>query len=198
MEAQTQLIAPQTAWFHVFKHMIESGDAAKLGPYAMFVYLVIKAYTNWKTGKAWPGIDLIVQKTGISRGKVISSLKVLEEHGYLEKKKVWKNNQYVLKEKITFNDEEGRPQAVAAWDYLPTTIGDAVSEIRNFVSTSGTGSDFKIIHIEHLTLNVQQNFGGDGHRMNTTNIDAGGIDKILALPDDNPLKRAFLKSRGKE
>ena len=30
--------------------MIRGGDVAKIGPYAICVYLVIKAYVNYRTG----------------------------------------------------------------------------------------------------------------------------------------------------
>lgn len=41
--------------------MIDNGDVAKMGPFAT-VYMVIKGYTNWKTGKSWPGTELIAEK----------------------------------------------------------------------------------------------------------------------------------------
>ena len=64
---QGPLLEAQASWFHIFKSMLEGGDVAKMGPHATTVYLAVKAYTNWSTGKAWPGIDLITEKTGISK-----------------------------------------------------------------------------------------------------------------------------------
>jgi hypothetical protein len=71
---QLDMFKAETTWFHVFVSMVENGDVAKLGPHAVTVYLVIKAYTNWKTGKAFPGLDTIVEKSGISRAQVTRSL----------------------------------------------------------------------------------------------------------------------------
>ena len=59
---QMDLFKAETTWFHVFVSMIENGDVAKMGPYAVTVYLVVKAYTNWKTGKAFPSIETIAEK----------------------------------------------------------------------------------------------------------------------------------------
>ena len=56
-QKQMDLFKAETTWFHVFVSMIENGDVAKMGPYAVTVYLVVKAYTNWKTGKAFPDRD---------------------------------------------------------------------------------------------------------------------------------------------
>lgn len=196
---QMPLIEPQTAWFHVFKHMVDSGDVARMGPHATTVYLVIKSYTNWKHGKAWPGNKLIAEKSGISERKVDQCLKVLESSGYITKEKRGRKNFYTLKEKITITDGHGRPQSEATWDYLPSTIGDAVSEIRNFVATGGQGKDFKIIHIEHLILNLQQNYSGDNSQNNVNlNIDKKGVQEILKLPEDNPIKRAYLKALARQ
>jgi len=41
-----------------------------LGPHATTVYLVVKAYTNYKTGMSFPSIDTIVEKSKISRREV--------------------------------------------------------------------------------------------------------------------------------
>lgn len=194
---QLPLIEPTTAWFHIFKTMVDSGDVATIGPYATTVYLVIKSYTNWKTGKSWPGVELIVEKTGMSKSQVLRSLKMLEEHGYLVKDKVGRHNTYRLREKVTVTDAEGRPQAEAIWDYLPSTVSGAVAELKNFITT-GNGDGLKIIHIEHLTLNLQQNFECTDVDQNNMHFDRSGVDRILKLPDDNPLKRAFLADKARK
>ena len=54
------LFKAETTWFHVFVSMIENGDVAKMGPYAVTVYLVVKAYTNWssrRNGKKPPAAE---------------------------------------------------------------------------------------------------------------------------------------------
>jgi len=194
---QAPLIEPQTAWFHVFKQMVENGDVAQMGPYATTVYLVIKAYTNWTTGKSWPSVELIIEKTGMSKRQVLRSLKTLEDNEYVAKEKLGRKNIYRLREKIVMMDSEGRPQAAATWDYLPTTISNAVAEIRNFVST-GQENGLKIIHIDNLTLNIQQNF--EGSHGEQTNLDLGKHaekvwEKLLSDPD-NVVAKAFRAAKG--
>lgn len=154
---QMDLFKAETTWFHMFVSMIENGDVAKLGPYAVTVYLVVKAYTNWKTGKAFPSIDTLVEKSGISRAKVITSLSLLTEYGYLDKAKVGRKNSYTLREKVTLKDQEGRPAAFATWDYLPSTVEAARAELKRFMLTGE--QDGKILFIETLNLNVQVSTG---------------------------------------
>lgn len=108
-----ELFKAETTWFHVFVSMVENGDVAKLGPYAVTVYLVIKAYTNWKTGKAFPSIETIAEKSGISQAQVKRSLSLLVDNGYLDKTKMGRKNSYTLREKVTLKDQEGRPTACA-------------------------------------------------------------------------------------
>lgn len=193
-QEQIPLFEAQTAWFHVFKSMIDSGDVKKLGPYATTVYLVIKAYTNWKTGRSWPGIERIVDDTGISKRKVMDCLDSLVENGYLVKEKIGRKNTYRLREKIPFlhEDENGELQtsAVATWDYLPSTVKEAVAELRNFQVT-GSDSNLQIVHIEQLTINLQQNFDRASGNLNVLN---SPID-WEAVPDTDPVKRAYLASK---
>lgn len=154
---QGDLFKAETTWFHVFVSMIENGDVAKMGPYAVTVYLVVKAYTNWKTGRAFPSIDTIVEKSGISRAQVMRSLLQLVENGYLDKAKVGRKNSYTLREKVTLKDQEGRPAAYATWDYLPSTVEAARAELKRFMLTGE--HDGKVLFVETLNLNVQINQG---------------------------------------
>ena len=157
---QMDLFKAETTWFHVFVSMIENGDVAKMGPYAVTVYLVVKAYTNWKTGKAFPSIETIAEKSGISRRQVINSLATLAENGYIDKTKVGRKNSYTLREKITLKDQEGRPAAFATWDYLPSTVEAARAELKRFMLTGEY--DGKVLYVENLNLSVQIN-QGDGN-----------------------------------
>lgn len=157
---QMEMFKAETTWFHVFVSMIENGDVARMGPYAVTVYLVVKAYTNWKTGKAFPSIETIVEKSGISRAQVMRSLALLTENGYLDKAKIGRKNSYTLREKITLKDQEGRPAACATWDYLPSTVEAARAELKRFILTGE--HDGKILFVENLNLNIQVN-QGDGN-----------------------------------
>lgn len=189
-EKQLNLIEPETSWFHVFRTMVDSGDVAAMGPYAVTVYLVVKSYTNWRTGRSFPTVELIAEKAGISKRQVIASLKKLEELGYVTKERQGRANVYRLREKIELRDDQGRPAATASWDYLPSTVRDAVAELKQFTVT-GKSDGLNVVHIEHLTLNIQQVFGGENASQNNM-IDPN------ALPD-GPVKRAWLAAkRGKD
>lgn len=63
-ERQGEFFRAETTWFHVFHSMIATGDIARIGPYAVTVYLVIKAHANFETGKSFPGIDTLTTKVG--------------------------------------------------------------------------------------------------------------------------------------
>ena len=82
-----ETLQAETSWLHVFRAMIDSGDVARMGTHAVTCYLVIKSYTNWSTGKSFPAIETIAEKSGISLAQVKRPLKTLEEHGYVTKTK---------------------------------------------------------------------------------------------------------------
>ena len=180
MSDQGELFDAEVSWFHVFRDMIESGDVAKIGPHATTVYLVIKAHTNWSTGSAFPSIETIAKKSGISSRKIKDCLKDLEVAGYIRKEKRGRSNLYTLREKVEIIGGDGRPQAVASWDYLPATVKGAVADLKN-VMASGDFADAKVVHIENL--NVQMNFAsGDNATFNQSNV-ASEVAELLAHAD---------------
>ncbi|MEX3629298.1 MAG: helix-turn-helix domain-containing protein [Burkholderia sp.] len=150
---QGDLFRAETTWFHVFHSMIETGDVARMGPYAVTVYLVIKAHTNFSTGRSFPAIDTIATESGISRSQVIRELRTLEALGYIAKSREGRRNEYRLREKVCIQDGNGRPTAVATWDYLPSTVQAATADLKN-VLVSGDFAGSRIVHIERLQVNV--------------------------------------------
>lgn len=178
----------ETSWFHLFRCMIESGDAREMGPSPFMVYCVIKSHTNFSTGRAFPSIQTIVDKSGLSKSSVLRALKVLGEFGYLTVEKKGRNNVYRLREKVTMNDGEGRPAAVATWDYLPTSIKAAQAELRNFL-LEGKTDGLQVIQIEVLHLNVQINQGEGGNTQANFSPDALRDPRIRKLAERIDAKR---------
>lgn len=84
---QQELFQAETTWFHIFKTMIDSGDAAKMGGTTFLVYSVIKAHTNYSTGRSFPAIDTIAEKAGIDGRQVIRCINKLIEMEYVTKEK---------------------------------------------------------------------------------------------------------------
>lgn len=149
----SEALEAETTWFHIFKAMIESGDLARMDGSTIKVYLVIKAHTNFATGRAFPAIETIAAKAGISEPQVKRCLKALEAQGYIAKERQGRNNVYTLREKVQITDGDGRPAAVATWDYLPASVKEAVADLKN-VLVSGDFGGAKIVHIERLQVNV--------------------------------------------
>lgn len=153
MSEQSELFEAETQWFHVFKAMIDSGELATMDGSTVKVYLVVKAHTNFSTGRAFPALDTIAEKSGISLAQVKRCLRQLEELGYISKSKQGRSNVYTLREKIQIEDGHGRPAAVATWDYLPSSVQRAVADLKN-VLVSGDLAGAKVVHIERLQINV--------------------------------------------
>jgi DNA-binding transcriptional MocR family regulator len=188
---QFDLFKAETTWFHVFRSMIETGDVARMGASAFTTYCVIKAHTNFSTGRAFPSIETIVEKSGISKRQVINDLKTLEEHGYITKQKQGRANVYTLREKVGISDDHGRPVAAATWDYLPAGVSGAVADLKN-VLMSGDFAGAKIVSIERLTVNIN-NFRDNSTQINVQQL-LDDMDKLPAEMRDR-LQSAFMKSR---
>jgi len=173
---QAELFSAETTWFHVFKDMIDNGDMARLDGSAIKVYLVVKSFTNFSTGRAFPALDLIAEKAGLSERQVMRCLTELEDAGYISKSKAGRHNIYTLREKVTIKDDSGRPQAVATWDYIPNSVRDAVADLKHVMVTGDLGGA-KIVNIENLTVNIVSM--GD----NSTNINVSE-SSLAKLPKE--------------
>lgn len=148
-----ELFEAETHWFHVFKAMIDSGDLAKMDGSTVKVYLVVKAHTNFSTGHAFPALETISEKSGLSLSQVQQCLKQLEEHGYINKERKGRSNVYTLREKIKIDNGSGESVAVATWDYLPSSVQNAMADLKNVLVT-GDLAGAKVVHIERLQINV--------------------------------------------
>ena len=153
MSKQEELFEAETQWFHVFKAMIDSGELANMDGSTVKVYLVVKAHTNFSTGRAFPALETVAEKSGLSVSQVQRCLKQLEQHGYISKEKKGRSNVYTLREKIQIEDGQGRPAAVATWDYLPSSVQHAVADLKNVLVT-GDLAGARVVHIERLQVNV--------------------------------------------
>lgn len=169
---QAELFAAETTWFHVFKDMIDSGDMARLDGSAIKVYLVIKSYTNFSTGRAFPALELIADKAGLSESQVKRCLTALETAGYINKAKEGRHNVYTLREKVTLKGEDGQPQAVATWDYIPNSVREAVADLKH-VMVTGDLAGAKIVNIESLTVNIVR-----GDHNTQINFNQEAFDKL--------------------
>lgn len=176
---QMELFKAQTTWFHVFKDMVDNGDLARLSGSSIKVYLVIKSYTNFSSGKSFPMIETIAEKSGISSAQVKRELKSLEEYGYITKSKIGRNNCYTLREKVVIHDAMGQETAVATWDYLPSTVKDAVADLKNVLVTRNL-ENAQIVHIDKLQVNVTHVYD-NGVNLNIQSMmsDLDGLPKDL-------------------
>lgn len=177
--SQQELFQAETTWFHIFKTMIDSGDAAKMGGTTFLVYSVIKAHTNYSTGRAFPALETIAEKAGISHDQVARCINKLIEMEYVTKEKKGRNNLYTLREKVQMMDGQGRPSAVATWDYLPSTVKAAMADLKNVLMTGDLGSA-KIVHIERLQINIGNH-----------NININEVNDRLATITDPELRKAI-------
>lgn len=163
----------QTHWFHLFKAMIDHGEVARIGPYAFTVYAVIKANVNYHSGIAYPGIDLIAEKSGVSPAQVKRALGVLQAAGLITKTKTGRSNHYTLREKIQITEAD-----LATWDYVPSRTQHAVSELKKTMLT-GDFAGTQILNIERL--NIQINLaGGNSQIEDTRSINLDQLNPSIA------------------
>jgi DNA-binding IclR family transcriptional regulator len=182
----------ETRWFHMFRAMIDSGDLARMDGSTVKVYIVIKAHTNLQTGAAFPGVETIAEKSGLSRVQVWRALQVLEAMGYVTKTKQGRHNVYHLREKVNITDGEGQTVAQATWDYLPTLVKDAVADLRQVLASGDLGGA-KIVHIDHLYVQINANAIQPGGVANNL---SGSMANALQSVKDPALREQIARASG--
>jgi DNA-binding transcriptional regulator YhcF (GntR family) len=142
-----------TSWFATFRAMFAQGTVAKIGAVAYCVYSCIKSHADFHDGRSLPSQKEIANETGLSERAVQKSLKILEQHGLIERSKEWKHNIYRLKERMVVEDR----RAVITWTYLPAALRQARQEIQKFLMTDDC-SGAKVVNIERLevTINIDR------------------------------------------
>ena len=175
---QLGLFKADVSWFHIFKEMIKNKTWANMSPSAKALYPVLKAFTNWKDGRAFPTLDTLQEYSGLARTSISRALKELEKLGYIKaiKGKGGRSSNYKLVEKFQVEDSDGRPAASVSFDYLPAMVKDAVAELKHFAAKGlGMGDGkFQYIHIENLTLHVA---GRDVYQNQTNIVDSRAVLK---------------------
>lgn len=167
----------QTQWFHLFKAMVDHGEVARIGPHAFTVYAVIKAHANYHSGIAYPGIELIAEKSGVSPAQVKRALGVLQAAGLITKTRNGRSNHYTLREKIQVTEAD-LLHTVATWDYVPSRTQHAVSELKKAM-LSGDFAGTQILNIERP--NIQINLaGGNSQIEDTRSINLDQLDPSIA------------------
>lgn len=161
MILSSDIMRAETTWFHLFKALVESGDLARMSGSSVKVYIAIKSHVNFATGLSFPAEETIAKESGISLAQTKRELKALEKMGYVSKTKVGRRNQYRLRERIEIKNDEGRPYAVATWDYLPNSVQHAVADLKNVLVT-GDFAGARVVHIERLQIQLIQGEGNTG------------------------------------
>lgn len=158
-------------FFAVLNDMIRHKEIAAMSGNAVKVYLVIKSFTTWQDGRAFPEQKTIAEYTGLSLASVKRAIEELVTREIVTKTKGQNGNRYTLREKVIMTDTgTGEATHVATWDYVPSTLMTATKELKN-VALSGKFGDARIIYIERLNI---QNVEGDGTQ---NNFDFGKMTK---------------------
>jgi hypothetical protein len=132
--------------------MIATGALAKMTPYGLAVYIVVKYHINIADDPdKFPTIDVIAKGAGMSERKVKDMLNHLESMGYLKRARTQggKPNTYQLTEHVPIM-KNGEPYAKADFSHLPFEWQKPVDELKALLKSGDL--DGKHIHL-HITFN---------------------------------------------
>lgn len=136
-------------WFHCFRSFIDGGQLARMSGSACKVYLVIKSYTNYKTGLAAPALGTIATKSGLSLAQVKRELNSLLRSGLIRKEKSGRHNVYQIIEHFPLVGSDGVALAMGRWTYVPAQVAAVTEELKRLVGAQSRDNP-GLIQIENL------------------------------------------------
>lgn len=184
-------VAPETSVDNLntfMQTLIESGDLYALGSDAVIVYLIARNAVLTSSTRLFPSLDYLTMRSALAKDRVITALYALEELGYIQVK----DDSYILREK-TLTIADGHTTAEVTWDTINPGMLMNIREFRK-VLVSGELYGAKIIHIDHLQVNVN-NIQEGGIGVNSQPLGYGHDDTLVTNQTVDKLI-TMLRSRG--
>lgn len=168
---QRELFVWDKRFIKVLHSLITSGQLADLQPLAFSVLCVIRAYVPIDGISSFPSVELIAEKTGVSRSSVYKAIDALIRLGWIEKTKSGRKNVYRVQEKYVLKSTEplDRPDEVALTPYGALQSKQHEPDIDVYAKT-GRLPEGSIVQIEKININLT--IVQDGGTANVLNADA--------------------------
>lgn len=186
--SQKELFA-DTTYQIIFRDMLKR-DGANLGPTGLAVFMAIKAFSNFKTGETFVSAAKLASLLGCSPPTIFKAIATLKKFGYLEASKQGRKNVYVVKEKISIENDQGKEEMLAVFNYVPHLMKNLVNQIRDVLVTGKIGDNQNISFI-FKQVNIMV---GDNAQLTTNNVDMGNPEEVI---QDQELRDRFLAAFAK-
>ena len=157
--------------------LLSSGDLVVLGTDAVAVYLVARNSVQSSANKRFPPVATLVKLVGIDKDRVTQALHLLQQRGYVQ----GKEGRYILREKSCLSHDNDEQVTEVTWDVVSPSSLLNIREFRK-VLVSGELSDARILHIEHLQVNIN-NIQDGGIGVNSQPVHNHSVGNEAALGD---------------
>jgi hypothetical protein len=157
--------------------LLSSGDLVVLGTDAVAVYLVARNSVQSSANKRFPPVATLVKLVGIDKDRVTQALHLLQQRGYVQ----GKEGRYILREKSCLSHDNDKQVTEVTWDVVSPSSLLNIREFRK-VLVSGELGDARILHIEHLQVNIN-NIQDGGIGVNSQPVHNHSVGNEAALGD---------------
>lgn len=157
--------------------LLSSGDLVVLGTDAVAVYLVARNSVQSSANKRFPPVATLVKLVGIDKDRVTQALHLLQQRGYVQ----GKEGRYILREKSCLSHDNDKQVTEITWDVVSPSSLLNIREFRK-VLVSGELGDARILHIEHLQVNIN-NIQDGGIGVNSQPVHNHSVGNEAALGD---------------
>ena len=157
--------------------LLSSGDLLALSTDAVVVYLVARNSVQSSANKRFPPVATLVKLVGIDKDRVTQALHLLQQRGYVQ----GKEGRYILREKSCLSHDNDEQVTEVTWDVVSPSSLLNIREFRK-VLVSGELGDARILHIEHLQVNIN-NIQDGGIGVNSQPVHNHSVGNEAALGD---------------
>jgi DNA-binding MarR family transcriptional regulator len=162
-----------------FFSMVDEMQIAAMGVNAYACLIVIRRHVPMNGSSSFPSAATIAKYTALSQATVYKAIKVLEEHGWLVKKKAGRKNVYSLSEHLfaKSTDPEEREDKVLTLPFGVTEWKKREGELKQFEQT-GTLPAHSPILIQNATFHITVNNFNDNRQQVVVKMDKDVLKEV--------------------
>ena len=127
---QSMSLPPAVGFLPILHQMVDSGDLQRLHPRAPTLYLAIKRFAHFETGRSELSVKKLVRVTGMTRPTLYLARESLKELGYIDFDDRERPTCYTVFDRVHYLTSDRRPAGVARLPYVPSQFTNVVGALK--------------------------------------------------------------------
>jgi len=127
---QSLSVPPRVGFLPILHQMVDSGDLGKLHSRAPALYLAIKRFADFETGRSELSVAKLVRVTGISKPTLYAARDSLKDMGYIDFDDTARPTIYTVFDQVRYLTSDHRPAGTAVLPYVSSRFKSVVDALK--------------------------------------------------------------------